>query len=410
MTTDLARTDDAQRGLAVADREEAAGALAHILATGDLSKLSNEQRVAHYLDLCQSLSLNPRSRPFDWLVLDSKLVLYPNKSCAEQLRRAHQISVHVTRREPIGLNSDEPMFVVEVEGRTPSGRTDESTKYVPLTAYNKQGQKYRLSGANLTNAYAKAETGAKRRLVLSMVGLASPPDPEEVRGARFVTVDGTGHVLDNPTQEQKALAENPAMARVIGEPVYEDAEGQEAPLAGTPDQRVTQADVTPPRPAQGPPASFKNSDEQIAEWRRTWFATVKGLSLDTDAARAAFVRQWTADEWPKAKRTDSLATFFARATPAEAEDLLAHVRAIMDDERRELLAQSYENMPDQESSRPDVDRRVHDAVMVTGGPAVADDAPGRLGGILGARLVPVRSHHAAAAGSVQPRDSRGGDP
>jgi hypothetical protein len=121
--------------------------------------------------------------------------------------------------------------------------------------------------------------------------------------------------------------------------------------------------VTPPRPAQGPPASFKNSDEQIAEWRRTWFATVKGLSLGTDAARAAFVRQWTADEWPKAKRTDSLATFFARATPAEAEDLLGHVRNIMEDERHELL----------EQSRPDVDRRVHDAVMVTGGPAVADD-------------------------------------
>jgi hypothetical protein len=363
-STDLARTDDAQRGLAVADREEAAGALQHILATGDLSKLSNEQRVAHYLDLCQSLSLNPRSRPFDWLVLDNKLVLYPNKSCAEQLRREHQISVKVTRRDIVG-----EMFVVEVEGRTPTGRTDEASKYVPL----KDSRGNKLTGTNLGNAFAKAETGAKRRLVLSMVGLASPPDPEEVRGARFVTVDGTGRVLDNPTQEQRALAENPAMARAIGEPVYEDAEGQGAPFTGTPDQRVTQADVTPPRPAQGPPASFKNSDEQIAEWRRTWFATVKRLSLDTDAARAAFVRQWTADEWPKAKRTDSLATFFARATPAEAEDLLAHVRALMDDERRELLEQSYENMPDQEPSRPDVDRRVHDAVMVTGGPAMADD-------------------------------------
>jgi hypothetical protein len=126
MTTDLARTDDAQRGLAVADREEAAGALAHILATGDLSKLSNEQRVAHYLDLCQSLSLNPRSRPFDWLVLDSKLVLYPNKSCAEQLRREHQISVKVTRRDIVG-----EMFVVEVEGRTPTGRTDEAASTSP---------------------------------------------------------------------------------------------------------------------------------------------------------------------------------------------------------------------------------------------------------------------------------------
>jgi hypothetical protein len=363
-STDLARTDAAQRGLAVADREEAAGALAHILATGDLSKLSNEQRVAHYLDLCQSLSLNPRSRPFDWLLLDGKLVLYPNKSCAEQLRREHQISVKVTRRDIVG-----EMFVVEVEGRTPTGRTDEASKYVPL----KDSRGNKLTGTNLANAFAKAETGAKRRLVLSMVGLASPPDPEEVRGARWVTVDGTGRVLDNPTQEQRALAENPAMARAIGERVYEDAEGQGAPLAGTPDQRVTQADVTPPRPAQGPPASFRASEEDVKRWLGAWFATVKGLSLDTDDARHRFVAHWTADEWPKAKRTDSLRTAFARMTSQEAGDFLAHVRAIMDDERRELLEQSYEDMPYREPSRPAVDRRVHDAVMVTGGPAMADD-------------------------------------
>jgi hypothetical protein len=206
-----------------------------------------------------------------------------------------------------------------------------------------------------------------------MVGLASPPDPEEVRGARFVTVDGTGRVLDNPTQEQKALAENPAMARAIGEPVYEDAEGQEAPLAGTPDQRVTQADVTPPRPAQGPPPSFKNSDEQIAEWRRTWFATVKG-SRSTPTRRGR--RSSPVDGRRVAEgEADGLAgdVLRSRHARAEAEDFLAHVRALMDDERRELLEQSYENMPDQEPSRPDVDRRVHDAVMVTGGPAMADD-------------------------------------
>jgi hypothetical protein len=131
--------------------------------------------------------------------------------------------------------------------------------------------------------------------------------------------------------------------------------------------------VTPPRPAQGPPASFRASEEDVKRWLGAWFATVKGLSLDTDDARHRFVAHWTADEWPKAKRTDSLRTAFARMTSQEAGDFLAHVRAIMDDERRELLEQSYEDMPYREPSRPAVDRRVHDAVMVTGGPAMADD-------------------------------------
>lgn len=335
MTTELARTDDAQRDLALADREEAAGALAHILATGDLAKLSNEQRVAHYLDLCQSLSLNPRSRPFDWLLLDGKLVLYPNKSCAEQLRREHQISVKVTRRNVVG-----EMFVVEVEGRTPTGRTDEASKYVPL----KDSRGNKLTGTNLANAFAKAETGAKRRLVLSMVGLASPPDPEEVRGARFVTVDGRGRVLEHPTQEQKALAESPALARAIGEPVYEDAKGQGAPLAGTPDQRVTQADVTPPRPS-GPKPTLGRSEEDVRRLLGAWFAAVEDGSLDDDDARHRYVEQWTASEgWPVNKRTESLRTFFARATDAEAADFLAHVRALVDDERRanaEALAELH---------------------------------------------------------------------
>lgn len=373
MTTDLAVQE--QHDLTVADREQAAGALQHILATGDLSKLTNEQRVATYLDLCASLSLNPRSRPFDWLVLDGKLVLYPNKSCAEQLRREHQISVKVTRREPIGANTDEPMFVCEVEGRTPTGRTDQATKYVPLTAYNKQGQKYRLTGANLANAYAKAETGAKRRLVLSMVGLASPPDPEEVRGARFVVVDGTGNVLDNPTQQQRYLAQTPAAAAAIGEPTFETVgRADRAPLAGTPDQAVRPDELERPRD-EGPRPSFRASEEDVKRLCGAWFAAVKGTSLDDDDARHRFVLAWTAGEleWPEAKRTDSLRTMFARMTEREAGDFLAHVRSIADDERRSYLEDADQSRG---GDKPDgVSQEVHDAVQLTGGPGsrVYDD-------------------------------------
>jgi hypothetical protein len=366
VSTDLARTDPQSLAPMTADPNDLAVAMESILATGDLSKLTPAGRVSYYLDLCQSLSLNPRSRPFDWLILDGKLVLYPNKSSAEQLRRQHQISVKVTRREIVG-----DLFVCEVEGRTPSGRTDEASKYVPLT-----GPRGRLVGRDLANAFAKAETGAKRRLVLSMVGLASPPDPEEVASARYVVVDGTGRVLDHPTEEQRYLAENPNAARAIGEPTFETVGGADAaPLAGTPDQRVTMGELTPPR-REGPRPTFKASDEEIEGFRRAWFAAVKGLSLDSDDARHRFVAAWTADEWPKAKRTESLTTMRARMTTSEADDFLAHVRALMEDERQELLAQSHENMPDPEPEpRRRSSQRVHDAVVLTGGTPLdgADD-------------------------------------
>src|SRR4051812_44594734 len=101
--------------LALPDREQPAAALAEILATGNLAKLTNEQRVAHYLNLCRSLGLNPASRPFDWIEFydpqtkAKKLQLYLNGGGAAQLRRLHQISCWFTRRD-----NEDGMRVVEV--------------------------------------------------------------------------------------------------------------------------------------------------------------------------------------------------------------------------------------------------------------------------------------------------------
>jgi hypothetical protein len=58
--------------------------------------------------------------------------------------------------------------------------------------------------------------------------------------------------------------------------------------------------------------------------------------LDSDDARHDFVRAWTSGlpGWPVGKQTESLPTFFSRATEGEAEDFLAHVRALVADEHR----------------------------------------------------------------------------
>jgi hypothetical protein len=172
--------------LVALDREAAASALEHVLATGDLAQFAPKQRIAYYLHICHRLGIASESRPFDWLTLDGKLVLYPNKSCTEQLRRQHQISVKLTRREIVG-----DLYVVEVEGSRPNGQTDFASKYVPL----RDGRGNRLAGRDLANAFAKCETGAKRRLTLSMIGLAAVPDLDDVEKVRYVVVDA--HRLDD---------------------------------------------------------------------------------------------------------------------------------------------------------------------------------------------------------------------
>jgi hypothetical protein len=322
---------DGATGIAV--REQAGiAALGHVLGTGDLAKLSNEERVGHYLRLCRSLGLNPLSRPFDWIAFDGKLALYPNQSCAAQLRRQHQIRIEVTRREPVG-----EMFCVEVKGTTPDGREDVATKYVPLS--NKYG---RLSGQDYANALMKCETGAKRRLTFSMVGLAVPPDPEEATvGWKPVIVDGTGMVIRHPSPEQRYLAEHPTAAKAIGEPVFEDSGIPEDENLTS--QAVRPEELDPPKQPR-PRATLRPTKEVVDRWCGAWFAAVKGSSLDSDDARHRYVRQWTAGEgWPEGKQTDSLRTAFGRMTEREAGDFLAHVRALVEDEKRaneEALAEA----------------------------------------------------------------------
>lgn len=303
--------------------EAAAMALERVVTMGDLAALQPEERVAYYLDTCQSLGLNPRSRPFDWLLLDNRVVLYPNKSCADQLRAIHRIRIECSVPE---ASKDGSMLRCTAKGFMPDGRYDESSKYVPLTGNRQDGSTYRLTGKNLANAYMKAETGAKRRVTFSLIGMAAPPQDLDDVQYKVLTVDGRGNIIDNPTREQRALAESPRMAQVIREPTFEDAHGQPTVYAGAADQRP--APDPGPQRREGPAPTFRASEEDIRRWCGAWFGIVDETPWDTKEARARFVAEFTQD-WPQAKRTDSMRAMFARCEEPEARDFLAKIRAVV---------------------------------------------------------------------------------
>ena len=50
-----------------------------VITKGDLSKLTPEQRTEYYIKLCDQFGLSALTQPFDWLVLNGKLVLYANR-------------------------------------------------------------------------------------------------------------------------------------------------------------------------------------------------------------------------------------------------------------------------------------------------------------------------------------------
>lgn len=148
----------------VAKKQNSMEVINQVIMKGDLSKLSESEKMFYYNEVCKSLNLNPLTRPFDYLTLNGKLTLYARKDCTEQLRRNNNISIRVISKEVL-----EDAFVVTVEASTPDGRVD-----TDMGATTIKG----LSGDNKINAMLKAITKAKRRVTLSISGLGLPDETE----------------------------------------------------------------------------------------------------------------------------------------------------------------------------------------------------------------------------------------
>src|SRR6185437_4265021 len=145
MSTELKTTDNKSQGL-----EE-------VLVTGNLAKLTTEQRLDYYKRLCDSLGLNPLTKPFEYITLNGKLTLYARKDCTDQLRNIRSVSI--TKLEK---HTEDGVHMVTAYAQDKSGRVDVATGVVSIGG---------LKGDNLANAYMKAEAKAKRRVTLSLVGL-----------------------------------------------------------------------------------------------------------------------------------------------------------------------------------------------------------------------------------------------
>lgn len=186
-----------------------------VVVKGDLASLSPQERVLYYRQVCESLGLNPLTRPFDYIVLNGRLTLYARKDATDQLRRIHGISVQIISREFIDALG---LYVVTARATTVDGRSDEAIGAVSVKG---------LAGENLANAIMKAETKAKRRVTLSLVGLGWTDESEvdSIPGAARVEVDmETGEIISTPatpatpavTQDLQPKERTEKQARLLG--------------------------------------------------------------------------------------------------------------------------------------------------------------------------------------------------
>lgn len=166
-----------------------AAVLEQVVIHGDLGKLSPAERVAYYRAVCDSLGLNPLTRPFEYIVLNGKLTLYAKRDCADQLRANKGISVTKLERE-----RQDDIYLVTAYGRSQQGRTDSAIGAVYIGG---------LKGDALANAMMKAETKAKRRLTLSLAGLGFLDETEvgTIPDARVVDAETVETQEEIPCQQ-----------------------------------------------------------------------------------------------------------------------------------------------------------------------------------------------------------------
>lgn len=192
-------------------RDEATqvNAISTALISGDLSKLSEQEKASYYVHVCKSVGLNYLTKPLQYLELSDdrggvKVILYATKGATDQLRGIHGVDVTKVEKE---IDTEAKLITVTVYGKNRHGRTDCEMGVVSTIGYSKSKGEYPLSSNALANAYMKALTKAKRRLTLSLCGLGylDESEVETIPNTRPIDVEL------QPQQDDVELLPNPPL-------------------------------------------------------------------------------------------------------------------------------------------------------------------------------------------------------
>jgi hypothetical protein len=139
------------------------------------------------------MGLDPFTKPFDILRLNGKEVLYCTRSGTQQLNKLHKVSHLITSRD---TNAEAGVYIVTSKASLPDGRCTES-----IGAVNIAG----LKGEMYANAIMKAETKAKRRATLDLLGLGvlDESEAESIPNASTVALQTMVEAL--PEMEVEAV-------------------------------------------------------------------------------------------------------------------------------------------------------------------------------------------------------------
>jgi hypothetical protein len=225
------------------------------LLKGDLAKLSANERLSYYRKVCESVGLNPLTRPFEYIKLNGKLTLYAKRDAAEQLRRLRGISI--TKLEESWRDD---IYIVRAYAEDESGRTDVATGAVDTS---------RSRGQDLANNLMKAETKAKRRVTLSIAGLGWL-DETEIRD-----IPGEATEPVHVSHDTGEIHDTDYLAKIRQAKAW---------LAAKPDEALKDAFEQLRSKAGEWPKKYQQQVEQLIEKRKQACSQLPGETPDDDVA------------------------------------------------------------------------------------------------------------------------------
>lgn len=182
------------------NQDQQASIANQLILQGDLSKLSANDKVRYYNGYCERMGLDPFTKPFDILRLNGREVLYCTRSGTQQLNKLHKVSHLITSRD---TNAEAGVYIVTSKASLPDGRCTES-----IGAVNIAG----LKGEAYANAIMKAETKAKRRATLDLLGLGvlDESEAESIPNATTVALQTMVEALPEMEVESVEVIEEDA--------------------------------------------------------------------------------------------------------------------------------------------------------------------------------------------------------
>lgn len=250
-----------------------------IVMTGDLTRLTEEQKNIHYLTVCTAMELDYRLHPLEWMPVNDpdrgqKLVLYALRGATDQIRRNRKIKILSLTKEV----SDELVTYIAA-GEDADGITEMSTGSVPIK--NKRGH-------DLANAYMTAETKAKRRLTLAFSGSGLLDETEVAELNAPMSMPAGVGVTATPSPKLDTPAPSAAAGGEVKLPSKEEpkkgkkADTAVAGLATLKDKKSPVADIT--------------ESSQIPTSVEKQVESVENAEILTDVVEKQIVAQNTPDQ------------------------------------------------------------------------------------------------------------------